>query len=79
MSDRNAHAATAFDYSRLAPEFDSLSKPAKRALLNAGIQNVRELSKWTRKDVKDLHGIGPSGFSILEAALAAKRLGFKTR
>lgn len=66
-----------FDYSTLSSDFDRLSKPAKRALVNAGIFDAKALSKWTRVDVAALHGIGPSAFPVLEAALAARKLRFR--
>ena len=65
-----------FDYSRLSPAFDALSKPAKRALINAAIFSPADLAKWTRRDVAGLHGLGSSAFPILEASLAAAGLGF---
>ena len=37
-----------------------LGKPAQRALENAGIKTLEDLSKWTKKDLLELHGFGPS-------------------
>lgn len=74
---RKRAASEAFNYSRLSDEFARLSKPAKRALINAGILNARALSTWSRKDVAALHGIGPSALPILEAARKSKKLSFR--
>ena len=54
-----------------------LSKPAHRALANAGIVTFADLARWTQRDVAALHGIGPTAFPPLLAALAARGLGFK--
>ena len=54
-----------------------LSQPALRALAGAKIKNLEQLSKHTEKEIKDLHGMGPTGIVALKAALKAKRLSFK--
>jgi hypothetical protein len=66
-----------FDYSRLDGVFGKLSKPAKRALMNEGIYTPEDLAKLTLKEIKTLHGIGPSALPVLIEALAAKGLAFK--
>ena len=55
-----------------------LSQPALRALANAGIKNLGQLSKFSEKEVKDLHGMGPTGIVALKAALKANGLSFKS-
>jgi hypothetical protein len=62
----------AFDCSHLSPAFSKLAKPAQRALINNEILTVRALSQWTRDDVAKLHGIGPTAFPLLEAALVSE-------
>lgn len=54
-----------------------LSQPALRALAGAGIQNLEQLTKFSEKEIKDLHGMGPNGIKALSEALAAKGLSFK--
>ena len=56
---------------------DRISKPAKRALANAGIESLAELSKFTERETLKLHGIGPSAMPILREALKAKGKSFK--
>lgn len=63
--------------SQLDPAFARLAKPAQRALTGAGIFTVKDLAKHTRAEVASLHGIGPSAFPILEAALKSAGLKFK--
>jgi DNA-directed RNA polymerase alpha subunit len=56
--------------------FDKLAKPAQRALANAGIKSLEELSKLTEKEFMKLHGIGKSTLPILKEAMAEKGLSF---
>ena len=53
-----------------------LSQPAQRALAGAGIQNLKQLAKFSEAEIKRLHGIGPNAMEQLRAALAAKGLSF---
>jgi DNA repair protein RadC len=67
---------------RNQPEGDlpaKLSQPAQRALAGAGIQNLKQLSKFSEMEIKQLHGIGPNALNQLHAALAAKGLAFADR
>ena len=50
--------------------------PVLRALANAGIRSLSDLSRWRRPDVARLHGVGPKGVRILEAALAERGMAF---
>lgn len=54
-----------------------LSAPARRALVNAGIQTAQDLSRFSKKEIAALHGMGPSSLPKLEAALAKEGLAFK--
>jgi uncharacterized protein YdhG (YjbR/CyaY superfamily) len=56
--------------------FAGLSAPAKRALLNAGINDLRKLSKYTEEEILSLHGIGATSIPKLKKALAAAKLSF---
>ena len=53
-----------------------LAQPAQRALAGAGIQNLKQLTKFSEAEIKQLHGIGPNALNQLRAALAAKGLSF---
>jgi DNA repair protein RadC len=53
-----------------------LSQPAQRALAGAGIKNLKQLTKFSEAEIKQLHGIGPNAIHQLRAALAAKGLSF---
>ena len=63
--------------SQIDPAFARLAKPAQRALMNAGILTPKDLAKHARAEVAALHGIGPSAFPVLEAALKAAGLNFR--
>jgi predicted RecB family nuclease len=51
--------------------------PARRALQNAGISNAKQLSKWSKKELLQLHGFGPSSIPRLEAVLTKQGLSLK--
>jgi tRNA U34 5-carboxymethylaminomethyl modifying enzyme MnmG/GidA len=54
-----------------------LGAPADRALSNAGIKKLNDLTKHTFKEISNLHGIGPNALKKLETELKAKGLSFK--
>lgn len=53
-----------------------LAKPAQRALANAGITSLKELTSFTEKRVSELHGIGPNALVKLKEAMAENGLSF---
>ena len=54
-----------------------VSAPARRALENKGIKDLEELSHWSKKDLLNLHGIGPTAIPVLEKELISFGLKFK--
>ena len=54
-----------------------LSAPARRALENAGINTLNDLSKHSEKDLLKLHGFGKASLPQLKNALAANGLSFR--
>jgi DNA-directed RNA polymerase alpha subunit len=54
-----------------------LSAPAQRALTNAGIKTLKQLAKYTEKEILALHGIGPSAIPKLKEEL--KNIGLTFR
>lgn len=55
-----------------------LSRPAQRALSGARIMTFADLANWRRQDVAALHGIGPTALAVLDPALAARGLDWRT-
>jgi hypothetical protein len=53
-----------------------LAQPAQRALAGAGIQTLKQLSKFSEAQVAGLHGIGPNALEKLRHALSAQGLAF---
>jgi hypothetical protein len=53
-----------------------LGAPAERALAGAGIQNLKQLTKFTEAQIIQLHGVGPNAVGKLRQALAEKGLSF---
>jgi hypothetical protein len=54
-----------------------LAQPAVRALQQAGIHNLEQLSQWHERQVRQLHGIGPNAFEKLSQALQKIGLNFR--
>lgn len=57
-------------------EIPGLSAPAKRALHGAGLSTVEQLTTVAKRTVAELHGMGPKGVRLLEAALSERGLAF---
>lgn len=54
-----------------------IAAPARRALENAGIKTLANLSKFTTGQLLALHGMGPGSIPKLRKILTAKGLDFK--
>ncbi len=54
-----------------------VSRPAQRALINAGFTALEQLAAATERDVAALHGMGPKALEILRNELAARGLSFR--
>lgn len=54
-----------------------ISQPAHRALKNAGIENLEQLTQYKEDELLALHGFGPKGLRILKSTLAEYGLTFK--
>jgi len=53
-----------------------LSKPARRALVEAGYWRLEQLTELSEAEVKQLHGVGPKALDQLRRALGTKGLSF---
>jgi uncharacterized protein YdhG (YjbR/CyaY superfamily) len=60
-----------------ANPFHRLPAPAQRALAEAGIKSVKDLSKKTQRQISGLHGVGPAVIATLRAILRKEGLAFK--
>jgi len=60
-------------------DFPRLAAPAQRALAGAGITSLKQLTRWSEADLKQLHGMGPNALGKLCQALADKGLSFKEK
>jgi len=56
---------------------EKLGAPALRALLSAKIINLKQLSRYSEKEILQLHGMGPSSIPKLKRALTSKELSFR--
>jgi hypothetical protein len=53
-----------------------LSRPAQRALTNAGYRRLEQLARVGQAEVEELHGVGPKALAQLRHALVANGLSF---
>jgi hypothetical protein len=53
-----------------------LSRPAQRALTNAGYRRLEQLTSVSQAEVEGLHGVGPKALALLQRALVANGLSF---
>ena len=53
-----------------------LSKPAQRAITNAGYRRLEQLARLNEAEVERLHGVGPKALAQLRHALVANGLSF---
>lgn len=56
---------------------EKISAPALRALLNAKITKLSQLTKYTEKEISELHGMGPKALHMLKDSLMAMKKSFK--
>lgn len=54
-----------------------LAAPAFRALQNSGITTLKQLSTYSEKDIRLLHGIGSNAIKVLKTELKKAGLDFK--
>ena len=57
-------------------DLPKLAAPAQRALAGAGIQNLKDLTKFSEAQIKALHGIGPNALKELHRAMKADGIAF---
>ena len=58
-------------------DLPKLAAPAQRALAAAGIERLKDLTKFSETEVKQWHGIGPNALDQLRRALKEKGLSFR--
>ena len=54
-----------------------LAAPARRALVDAGLTKLTQLSKWTRADLASLHGMGQNALKKIDEALVNNGFSFR--
>ena len=59
--------------------FSFISAPARRALERENINTILELSKYTEKEILELHGMGPASIPALKNALKENGLSFRKK
>ncbi|MEX0896093.1 MAG: hypothetical protein WDZ94_04125 [Patescibacteria group bacterium] len=57
--------------------FADMASPVRGALEHAGITTLAQLSKYTEKEILNMHGIGPTSMPIFKKKLYNAELSFK--
>jgi predicted flap endonuclease-1-like 5' DNA nuclease len=57
---------------------NEIGKTAARELSLRGITSLEQVARRSREELLAIHGVGPKAIRILEGALAAKGLDFRT-
>lgn len=56
---------------------EGIARPARRALAQAGIEQLEDLTKVTEPELRSLHGMGQSALAKLQDALEEQGLAFR--
>ena len=56
-----------------------ISAPARRALERKGINTILKLSKYSEKEILELHGMGPASIPALKNGLKENGLSFRKK
>ena len=59
--------------------FADMVSPVRGALEHAGIKTLKQLSKYTEKEILNMHGIGPSSMPLFKKKLKDAGLFFKSK
>jgi hypothetical protein len=57
-------------------DLPKISAPAQRALASVGVTKLKDITKFTKKQLIELHGMGPNAMSKICVALQEKGLDF---
>lgn len=55
-----------------------VGRPAQRALAAIGVTQLDQLTGFTEKELRGLHGMGPKALGLLQEALRAKGQAFRS-
>jgi hypothetical protein len=58
-------------------ELPKIGAPATRALASAGVKKLKDLTRFTKGEIIELHGMGPKALGILEREM--KKRGWKLK
>lgn len=57
-------------------DFPKIGRPATQALAAAGIQTLKQLTRFSEAEILQLHGMGPKALGLLRQALSDRGLSF---
>lgn len=59
--------------------FDTFGRPAKNALALFGITKLNQFTKYSVKELLEIHGVGPKAIKIIGEELKRNKLSFKEK
>ena len=62
---------------RAASDLPKIGAPAQRALAAAGVQYLADLTRYSEKEILQLHGVGPNAMENLRREMKKKGLSFR--
>lgn len=58
-------------------DLPKIGAPATRALANVGIKSLKDITRFSEKELLALHGVGPKAIFVLRPILKSHGLSFK--
>lgn len=62
---------------RAESDLPKIGAPAQRALAAAGVQHLADLTRYSEKEILQLHGVGPNAMEKLRREMKEKGLSFR--
>lgn len=56
---------------------EKLANPARRAILPLKLKRIQDFSKYSKEEISELHGIGPSAIALIEKEMKSWKVSFK--
>ena len=65
------------DFPAQIGDLPPIGRPANSALLSIGVTTLAEIARMSKRELLELHGVGPKAVRLLEQALTEQGLSFR--
>lgn len=65
------------DFPARIGDLPAIGRPANAALMSIGVTTLAQIARMSKRELLDLHGVGPKAIRLLEEALIEQGLGFR--